>query len=147
MSFNTTYIKEDFSALEPTIVEDLNPSFLKYSQELEILICSSYKVAIINSKSIKKHLKEKQPTIVASKELLKTLESYSIKTYLESKTSIPYNTYYFKDLSLSLNNYKYYKCDFITTSYRKLRTHLVTIEGIKATSTNKREDIKNNIPL
>ena len=151
MSSSINYTKEDFTILEPTKVEDLELglelNFLKYNKDLSILICSTCSLAFINSKSIKKHLKEKHPTINITKDLLSKLESYNIISYIDSKNNIPNNTYYFKDLPISFNNYKCYKCDFITTSYRKIRIHLVNIEGIKATNTKKREDITPTTPI
>ena len=146
MSSTIKYTKEDFITLEPTKVIELEPSFLTYNKELELLICSSCSLALINTKAIKKHLKERHSSIKITKELLSNLESYSIKSYIDSNTSIPYNTYYFKDLTLILNEYKCFKCSFITTSYKKLRNHLVNIEGIKGTSTKRRDDI-NTIPI
>ena len=151
MSSTIKYTKEDFITLEPTKVIDLELglelSFLKYNKELSILIYSTCSLAFINSKSIKKHLKEKHSTIIITKELLNKLESYNIISYIDSNNNIPNNTYYFKDLPITFNNYKCYKYDFITTSYKKLRNHLVNKEGIKATSTKKREDITPNTPL
>jgi hypothetical protein len=142
MSSNSLiYTKEDFVTLESTKVIELEPSFLTYNKDLEVLICSSCSLVIINTKTIKKHLKEKHPSTKVTKEVLSKLESYSIKSYIDSTTNIPYNTYYFKDLPIILKGYKCVKCPFITTSYKKLRNHLVTIEGIKGTSTKKREDI------
>ena len=104
MSSSLIYIKEDFITLEPTKVIELEPSFLTYNKELELLICSSYSLALINTKAIKKHLKERHSSIKITKELLSNLESYSIKSYLSSNISISYNTYYFKDLLLLIRS-------------------------------------------
>jgi hypothetical protein len=41
----------------------------------------------------------------------------------------------------------YFKCNYITTSNKKLRTHLVTIKGLKNKDTTKRKDIITNIPI
>src|SRR4051794_38140695 len=134
------YNKEDFKTLEPTKVLELDPSFLEYNKELELLICSLCNLALLNTKAINKHIKEKHSSYKLTKSHLSKLESYSIKSYIDSNTRVSNNTYYFKNLSLVLKGYKCYKCNsFLTTSYRKLRTHLATIEGIKATSTKKRE--------
>jgi Orsellinic acid/F9775 biosynthesis cluster protein D len=140
------YNKEDFKTLEPTKVLELEPSFLEYNRELELLLCSLCDLALLNSKAINKHIKEKHSSTKVTKTLLNNLESYSIKSYLDSNTRIPNNTYYFKNLPLVLKGYRCYKCSsFLTTSYIKLRKHLVNIEGLKATSTKKREDIGNTI--
>ena len=135
------YNKEDFTTLTPTKVVELEPSFLLYNKELELLICSTCSLAIISTKGISKHLKEKHSSTKVTKETLSTLESNSIKSYLDLDTRVPYNTYYFKDLPLILNGYTCFKCSFITTSYKKYREHLIKVEGIKGTSTKKREDI------
>ncbi len=71
MSSNTTtliYSKEDFTTLEPTKVLKLDPSFLAYNKELEVLICSSCSLALINSKGIKKYLRERHPSTKVTKE-------------------------------------------------------------------------------
>ena len=37
-SYNNLY-KEDFINIEPTLVNTLDPSFLKYNKDLKIIIC------------------------------------------------------------------------------------------------------------
>ena len=139
------YNEEDFKVLEPTKTNELEPSFLEYNKVLEIIICSLCSIALLNKKAIRKHLKEKHNSLKLNKTILSNLESYTITSYLDSNTKVPSNTYYFKNLPLILKGYKCYKYNFITTSYRKLRIYLVTIEKLKATSTRKRDDIDSTI--
>ena len=49
------YKEEDFKVLEPTKTNELEPSFLEYNKELEILIYSLYSIALINNKAIRKY--------------------------------------------------------------------------------------------
>lgn len=146
----TSLSKEDFNLVEPTKVEDLNPSFFKYNKDLNIIICSTCFLTLLNTKDIKKHLIKNHNDYYKNtkdiKEIIVKLESLNIKSYLDLK-DIPSNTYYFKDLPLSFNSYLCFKCNFITTSYKILRNHLVNKEGIKNKDNTKRKDIINNIPI
>ena len=143
---STIYNKEDFATLEPARVVDLNPSFLQYNKELGLLICSECSLAILNSNGIKKHLNEKHSSTRVSKEALEALKSNSIISYLDKEARIPDKTYYFPDLPLILKGFTCSKCSFIALSYKKLREHLIKVEGIKGESTRKRDDIS-TIPV
>jgi len=152
MAFNNynTLSKEDFKLVEPTKVEDLNPSFFKYNKDLNIIICSTCFLTLLNTKDIKKHLVKNHSDFYNNtkdiKDIIKKLEALNITSYLDLKT-IPNNTYYFKDLPLIFNTFMCFKCNYITTSNKKLRTHLVTIKGLKNKDTTKRKDIITNIPI
>ena len=148
-SYNNLY-KEDFINIEPTLVNTLDPSFLKYNKDLKIIICSNCSLTLLNKKDIKKHLIKNHldyfNTTNNIKEIITNLEALEITSYLELN-NIPNNTYYFKDLPLSFNSYKCFKCNFITTSYKNIKIHLIKVENIKNKDKTKRKDIINNIPI
>jgi hypothetical protein len=103
MAFNN-YInltKDHFNSIEPTLVNTLNPDFLKYNKDLEIIICSICSFALLNKKDIKKHLLKSHLEYYNNtsniKDIIIELELLNIKSYLELK-NIPNNLYYFKDL-------------------------------------------------
>jgi superfamily II DNA helicase RecQ len=148
-SYNNLY-KEDFINIEPTLVNTLNPGFFKYNKDLKIIICSNCSLTLLNRKDIKKHLIKNHleyfNTTSNIKEIIANLEALEITSYLELN-NIPNNTYYFKDLPLSFNSYKCFKCDFITTSYKRIREHLIKVENIKNKDKTKRKDIISNIPI
>ncbi len=140
MSFNTNniiYTKEDFNILKSLEYKQLNPSFLYYYKDINIITCSLCSLAIINNNSIKKHLKDKHPTIKLNNTIFNNLENYKIISYLDSTINIPNYTYYIKDLPLNLKGFKCFKCNFLSTSYKKIRNHLNIIENIKAKDTKK----------
>ena len=152
MSFNN-YInltQEYFNSIEPTLVTILNPDFFKYNKDLEIIICSTCSLALLNKKDIKKHLLknhlEYYNNTLNIKEIIKELEDLNIKSYLELN-NIPNNKYYFKDLPIRFNSYKCFKCDYISTSNKKIREHLIKKENIKNKDNKKIKEIINNIPI
>ena len=146
----TSLNKEDFTLVEPTKVKELEPTFYKYNKDLNIIICSKCLLALLNNKDIIKHLKTRYldyyNSIKENKELITRLEGLSITSY-NSIITIPFNTYYFKDIPITFNSYKCIKCDFITTSSKVIRKHLINIENIKNTTKNKSKDIIYNIPI
>ena len=134
------YNKEDFLNVEATSLVALEPSFFKYNKDLGLLLCSTCSLAILNTKGLKEHLQKKHSSTKVSKESLEALESISIISYLDT-TRLPDNTYFFKDLPIILKGFTCFKCPFLTTSYKKIREHLIKVEGIRGESTKKRTDI------
>ena len=143
MSFNNyiSLTKESFSTIEPTIVNTLNPDFFKYNKNLQIIICSICSLALLNKKDIKRHLLKNHLEYYNNtyniKEIIKELEDLDLKSYLELN-NIPNNIYYFKDLPIRFDSYKCFKCDYITTSHKNIKIHLIKKEGIKNKDKSKR---------
>ena len=147
---NNSLTVDSFNNIKLTEVIELNPTFLKYSKDLQVIICSSCKSAIINKNSIGKHLKEKHTEFYNSKiledkdkEVLKELE---VIDYKKNK-NITNNKYYFKDLPLIFTSYKCVKCNYISLDNKPIRKHLISEHKLKSENTKKSSNIIYNIPI
>ena len=128
----TRLSKESFTLVEPTLVIVKEPSFLSYSEDLGLLLCTSCRFFLIalTPRAIREHLNNNHKVyynanIKGSKDssIISNLANLSL-ILLKTLPKQPSNRYYFKDLDLYFNTYLCKVCNYITINQSKFRKHV-----------------------
>ena len=144
--------RESFTTVTPSPVTTLDPSFLVYSSDLSIILCSVCREALSGKTSVTKHLsnpphrqywQDLEKSDRAS--ILSALHSQALVAY-HHLPRIPPNLYYFEQLPVIFDTYKCPDCPYFTLDGKKAREHRIHIHKIRWEATTKRTDILYNLP-
>jgi hypothetical protein len=144
--------------ITPTTTIILEDTILRYSPDIKVLLCFKCSINLTTTSYIK-HLKEKHKILYNSYKANNTLERLSNKinslefNSLENlKVLLEPNKYYFKELVVLFNNYKYLEYNFINIDRKNIRIYFNKIHSntkvIEAKpNTKEAYYILDNIPL
>jgi hypothetical protein len=167
--------KEAFNAVPFNETSELEPSFLLYIKDLNLIICKDCKEAIYNPEyigSFRNHLKEYHPAYyksLGSKDLSTVITAlYNIKArgvkalFKDTDNPLLPNTIYLKELDITTDTFACTKCNYITISWGVFSHHTkiheyigrpkvsipkdLYIEGIPVQIFNKKRDRRAFIP-
>lgn len=146
--FNTTL----FNNLESSSTRELDSSFLEYSLELNIIICTICKTSIKESNySLKKHFRVKhsnyyKENIKNITRIVNSLITLNLST-IEDLRDIESNKLYYSNLSLDLNSIICLECLFISLNRDNIRKHFKAKHSLKENSTKKSNNYLEKISI
>ena len=139
----------DLNRVEPSPITVLEPSFLVYNKDLNIIIDTKRKQAITTStfKNLRTYLNDyhgsyiKTITKAKYKEILESIDALNAYKYTDVKDIEP-NYYYFKDIPIQFIGFKCPYDNYITLSSQTIKRYILA--NYKDTSTKKSKNAKSN---
>ena len=133
---------------------NIEDTILKFSLEIRVLFCPVCSINIVPNNYIK-HLKKKHKTLYNRykednivKTLINKVNTLELNELDTLKTILTNNTYYFKEIPILFNNYKYLDYNFININRKEIRKYYNKVYKRGSNNNNEEVDyIIDNIPL